>query len=440
MRLRSLSFFITLCLAGSLLAQEPEPSPPDGSEKVTSDAGSPAIVREKTVYVPYGKLDDVFERADRGIFLPYEEFLRLWHAAQPRPPEPGPVKPPADGVIRGGRYSGTVNGSIARFEVDYQIEALKEGWSELPLAFSNVAVESVTLSNPAALFSSEGGSYRLFLPERGKYDARLNFSVRITSSPGKKELEFGIPPVAVSQLSLTIPEEEVRVTVEPQMAATTTVHEGGATKLSAFVGNASSVKIGWTPPASKVTEDGAVIFAEQFIRSYLGERIVRLRSEIRYQVERGEADTFRIETPDQMGLLKVEGENLRVWDLKDDLLTVTLHSPARGAYSLKLDFERILEQTPETLSLPLPVVRDVRRESGWISLSHDPALKIRVSSSTGLSQRDPQEVPENLRSELQTGFRYLAPPPPLGLDVETITPLVRTRTTSVMHLGQEEDT
>ncbi|MCZ6795781.1 MAG: hypothetical protein O7J95_19410 [Planctomycetota bacterium] len=430
---------VSLFLAPGLRAQEEGAGPTVEKPEPTEPTAS-RLVREKTIYVPFAKLDDVFEKEGRGIFLPYEEFLRLWSRTQPAPPVRPPDKPPADAVIRGGRYSGTVNGGIARFEVNYQIEALKDEWSTLPLEFSNVAVESVQLSDPSALFSFEKAGYRLFLPAKGKYEVRLTFSVRVSSSPGKKELSFGIPPVGVSHLTLTIPEEDVRVKVEPEMAAALTSPVEGGTRLSAFVGNASQVKISWTPPAGKVAEGGAVLFAEQYLRGYLGERIVRLQSELRYEVERGEVDTFRVRTPDGMGLLKVEGENLREWEEKDGVLIVQLHSPVKGSYALKLRFERILDQTPDSLTLPLPVALGVRRESGWLALSHDSTLKVRVSSSTGFSQLDPEEVPEELRSQLRAGFRYLAPPPPLGLQVEAITPVVRSQTTSVISLAEEEDT
>ena len=38
--------------------------------------------REQTIYVPYEKLREVFEKPGRGVFLSYEEFQKLWKSAR----------------------------------------------------------------------------------------------------------------------------------------------------------------------------------------------------------------------------------------------------------------------------------------------------------------------------------------------------------------------
>src|SRR5438552_1667893 len=68
--------------------------------------GENVLVRERTVYVPYEKLKETFEKEGRGVFLPYEEFLKLWNAGQPKEKPPEEIKPPADAVIAGGSYVG----------------------------------------------------------------------------------------------------------------------------------------------------------------------------------------------------------------------------------------------------------------------------------------------------------------------------------------------
>ncbi len=40
------------------------------------------VFREQSIYIPYDKLWKVFEKEGRGVFVPYEEFNRLWTAAR----------------------------------------------------------------------------------------------------------------------------------------------------------------------------------------------------------------------------------------------------------------------------------------------------------------------------------------------------------------------
>ena len=47
-----------------------------------ADPDSPALVRERSLYIPYEDLEAVFEEEGRGVFLPYREFLDLWNELQ----------------------------------------------------------------------------------------------------------------------------------------------------------------------------------------------------------------------------------------------------------------------------------------------------------------------------------------------------------------------
>lgn len=420
------------------------PPPSDAATPAASDSAAaketPAPWREKAYYVPYEQLDEVFEKTGRGIFVPYDEFLQLWFEAQRGAPEPETPKPPAGAVIRGGAYRGAVAPGIARFEVSFRVESLVDGWTEVALPLGGVAVEQATLEPADALFVARNASYSLFLPRAGTYTVDLRFSVPVTQEPGRHFLEFGIPRAAISRLELTIPEPEVRVEVKPLLAATQSIPGPGQTQVLAFLGNSDSVRVQWTPPPGRTTDGGAVLSARQSIRTHLGERILRVHSQIDLQVLRGEVDTFRVTLPANTRLLSLDGENIREWNpVGDTAVDVTLHAPVKDDYRLSLACERILEATPESLELPFPRVEGVLRESGWFVLGHDPGLILRTTASRGLSQVDPVEIPKELQSSLGLGFRYLAQPLSLALAIEKIVPEVRGGSTSVVVLGREED-
>jgi len=460
-----LSFAVLLSGAALLLAPGAEAQDRRPQPGAAPAAGAPGVVVEKTVYVPFEKLDAVFEKEGRGIFLPYEEFLKLWTEAQPKPPAPPPNVPPVDAVVRGGVYTGTVEGDTARFAVTLDVESLKRGWSELALGFKGVAVESVELSDARALVaaSTKGDAapgYSIYMPEPGRFQAKLQLSARVTREAGKKSIAFGIPPTAVTRLEVTIPEEDVRVDVLPATAVRKTIAAGTTTQVIAYLGNASEVVLSWMPPAGKSSEGGGVIFAEQQVRAYLDERVLRVSTAVTYQVLRGETDVLRVRAPEGMRLISVKGDNIREWTQEEAVaaagtappvaaapaaeagsgtIVVKLHSPVKTSYQLILSFERILNETPTSLAVPLPRVADVLRESGWVVLGHDSGLNVRVSRSSGLSQADKDEVPAELREALGAGFRYLAHPLVLELEVEKITPVIRSLTTSVVTLGRDED-
>lgn len=402
--------------------------------------GDKVLIRERTVYVPYEKLKETFEKEGRGVFLPYEEFLKLWNAGQPKDKPPEDVKPPSDAVISGGSYVGVAKETAVRFEVTYKIRALGKNWSEVLLPLKNVAVETVSVSDPLAVFAPKGDSYVLILPKPGDYTLTLAFSVRVDSKPGQRKIEFGIPPTAVSRLELSIPEKDLRIEVTPKMAATVATPEGESTKLLAFIGNADQVAVTWMPPVSKVEKGEAIVIATQAIHVELGERILRLDTSINYKIERNEEDSFRIKLPANMRLLSVKGNNVREWTSENGILLVRLHSASKDTYALALRFERVLETTPEKLDVPFPAVVGALREDGFVTLAHEAGLRLRIESSAGFSQIDPRELPDALkRANLLAGFRYLAHPLTLSLKIESVQPQIQSSVTAVSSLGTDED-
>lgn len=416
--------------------EDPQPTPPPNTGGETK-----VIVRERNVYVPYDKLKETFEKEGRGVFLPYEEFLKLWNAGQIKVEKKEDPKPPSEAVISGGSYVGVAKEGAARFEVTYKIRALGKNWSKIALPLKNVAVETVTVSDPLALFAPAGDGYQLLLPKPGEYTLTLAFSVRIDSKPGQRKIEFGIPPTAVSRLELSIPEKDLRVEVLPKLAATVATAEGENTKVLAFVGNASTVEVTWMPPLSKVEKGESLVIASQNMHVELGERMLRLDTTLAFRIERNEEDTFRVKLPTDMRLLSVRGGNIREWNTEAGVLVVRLHSPAKENYALALRFERILEKTPEKLDVPFPSVVGALREDGFITLAHDSALRLRIDTATGLSQTDPRELPEPLRrANLLAGFRYLAHPLALSLSIETLQPQIQSNSAAVAILGLDDDT
>jgi hypothetical protein len=449
--------YVFVGLLPSLLAQETPRAAP-----------GPKPLEEKTIYVPYDKLAEVFEKEGRGIFLPYKEFLELWQRAQPKPPPPPDVPPPAEAVIAGGLYKGQVEEGVARFEVEYRITALKKkGWSTLYLPLKNAAVEDAritaiegegqftkaALSQAAPpekaaaasppLIASRGERYEVYLPEAGSYRVDLKLAVRVDSRPGRRSITFGIPPAAISRLDLLIPEAKAQVEVEPLMAATRIEEKESSTRLLAFVGSAENVTVSWSPPAGQIEKEAALLLAHQDIRAYLGERVLRVATDVEFSILRQEVERIRVVMPQDMEVFSVSSENLREWSVdrqsSPPVLELRLHSGVAKAHRFSLAFERILKETPRTLSVPLPRIEGVLRESGFVALGHDRGLNVRIAQLEGLSQLDLGELPESLRAGAFVGLRYLAQPLRLDLEIEKILPVIHAETVSAIIFDVEED-
>lgn len=58
-----------------------------------------AKLREQSIYLPYEKLWQTFEKEGRGVFLPYDQFTNLWRAALSSIPRLPKLEPPVPALI-----------------------------------------------------------------------------------------------------------------------------------------------------------------------------------------------------------------------------------------------------------------------------------------------------------------------------------------------------
>ncbi|UCC97544.1 MAG: hypothetical protein JSW66_17080, partial [Phycisphaerales bacterium] len=176
------------------------------------------------VYVPYQELMDVFEKEPQGVFLPYKEFQRLWRAAQGRP-EVVP-EAPFEYLTGTARFHGSVKEDIATLRLELTLDILRDGWVEVPLGLSEVAVSEATIleaesTKIAPLLRVSDGEYIFVTKGKGRYVLALDFVRRLETQPGLAVLKFRIPSAAITTLELLIPEENLKVDVQPMLAATT---------------------------------------------------------------------------------------------------------------------------------------------------------------------------------------------------------------------------
>src|SRR5438105_1651634 len=213
---------LLLLAAPAALAQETA-KPPEQS----SSEDKPA--REQTIYIPYAKLRQIFEKEGRGVFVPYDEFQRLWKAAQNAAKKIEDHKPPIAALIAEIESEATVSRDVMTVSAKLQIEVLTEGWHEVSLRLKDAAIRSAKIGdNPARLLYSSDSGYRLLLEKKGKQSEKielvLEYSKAFTKQPGTNSVEFDAPQAPVNRWQIRISEPGVKVNVQPNISAT----DGGA--------------------------------------------------------------------------------------------------------------------------------------------------------------------------------------------------------------------
>jgi len=128
-------------------APAPEPKGDEGEEGDEGADGAEGEAKPKLhkLYVPFKDLKDVFEKEGEGVFMPYDQFRKLWDRAYRVMPDKS--TPPVAAAVRSAKYTGVASGEMIRFEAEVDVEVLAKGWQRVPLNFRGIGVEEATIDD-----------------------------------------------------------------------------------------------------------------------------------------------------------------------------------------------------------------------------------------------------------------------------------------------------
>ena len=408
------------------------------ADPTPTPGGTPATV-ERTIYTPYEKLEQVFEKEDRGVFLPYREFLDLWNKLN-LPADLKKNHPPVDGVLASARYTGRIEGDAAIFDALLQFDVLKEGWSKIPLGKADLNIAEVKpgpgspASAVAPLLHPMADGYEAIFPTKGSYPVALTLLGKVTRDAGRATLALRLPRTAASQFELTIPETGLDFTITPA-SAYTTKEENGVTRLAAFFGATQEASISWRKRAAETTLP-ALVFAESTLETTVSPGALRTVAAIDFRLLRAPVGAFEILVPAGQQVLGVEGTGLRDWNLAPaapdgrQRIVVNLATPARDQYKLRVTLEAPVAKLPAKLTVPTVEIARAEGQSGTVAVSTDPALAVNVTPREGVTQRSfsdtkhaadtPPDAPAPV--EFLGAYRFLRLPYGIDLDVRAAEP------------------
>jgi hypothetical protein len=411
---------------------------PAAAPGAVSAPAAPPPVREESIYIPYTKLREVFEKEGRGVFLPYEKFQALWQAARDKTAPPAELKPPVDALITEVENKATVSKDVLKVSAVARIEVLKEGWVEVPLRLGDVALTQATLDDqPARIVADAAGGYRLLIEKKGKqpqqFTLKLEFAKAYTKAPGQNSVSIDTPQAPVSKWEVRIPEAGVKVNIQPLLAATEVPPAAGAkadeTVILAFVGATPTVRIDWTPKAEGAKGLDALASAkvEQEVR--IDEGVTRTRARLAYEISRAELVRLEIEVPADQKVVNVFDANVREWSVAPagttQKISAQLFEPAKQTQNLVVELEKFGGDQVADIAAPVVRALGVGRQQGVVVVQVASGLRAEAARQAGLSQLDAGDLPPSMaKGKWDFSYRYAALPFDLALRVEKVQPRI----------------
>ena len=99
----------------------------------------------------------------------------------------------------------------------------------------------------------------------------------------------------------------------------------------------------------RAAEIVATVFVQNTALVTIGGGVMNTRATLDYQISQGELKQVRVQMPAGQRLLRVEGDAIRSWEIKDAVLVVDLLKGVSPAWKLTVETEKVLEKLPATV-------------------------------------------------------------------------------------------
>ena len=357
-------------------------------------------------------------------------------------------------------YSGTVNDRVALLDATLQISAATAG-EVVPLFGDDVVVQQFTVKNGSAGLVRAGNNIAVQLNHRGNVTLQIKMLVKIAGDVTKRRLTFGIPPALSSQVALALGESQADVDF-PTAISFKRILDKDKTRVEAVIGPGDRIELLWTPRVKLAAEVAATVFCRNAALVTFGGGVVNVRATLDYQITQGELRQARVQLPARQRLLRVEGKEIRTWEIKNaplappgrgvggpavagpgegQILVVDLLKGVSSSWKLTIEIEAALEALPASEPVAVPRALDVKRETGLVALQGTEELGLSVESASGLERVDAEEFKRadaDKTGKLFSAFRFSNPGFDLRVRAEIVQPEIEAVARNNFRLSAEQ--
>ena len=355
-----------------------------------------------------------------------------------------PVAAPTNALsLLSAAYTGQIGDKVAQFTATLHFAAA--GSNQTANLFGeDVALQDFSVKSGDAKLLRENGKTVLLLPGLGEATVELKFAVKLAGDVTKRSLSFGLPSALASSLTAQLDEPDADVEF-PSAVSFSHTNAGAQTRIEAMVGSSDKVELLWTSRVKRAAEVAATMFVENHTLVTFNGGAISLLAKLDYQITQGELRQLKVALPPGHRLLRVEGESIRTWELKEDsnqtVLYVELLKGVSPSYSLQLETEKALDALPASVAVTAPRALDVKRENGLIAVDNGEEIALAVETDRDLQRVDKSEfrtssaaAPANLFS----AWRFLNPDFGLTVRASAVQPEIEASVVNNVRLGQEQ--
>ena len=396
--------------------------PPPKPVKVPADA----------IILPYDPASKTGIQEAGRLLVPYDKYVELWNLAYPDKPI-GAKPPPAPYALAGAAFRATLRGDeFLLVEGTLDVDVYADDYVAVPLPLeggvlakadldgrpARLSVADVDPSAPQSKDAKEPPKRSfvvLYVSGKGRHRLDVAVRMRLSRRGGWRVTEGRVPAAPATALTLTVPDAgtEVRLGGVSDRAVYETKAAGEAIRTA--LGADGSVGVQWRPKVAEGQLDQTLTADSQAVLD-VQEDSLRLVWSLHLEFRHGERDFFTVEVPAGYAVEKVEGTNVRGWELKDAAgrreVTVTLLKRAKGSEDFTVSIWQQAGQGAapfggQPFEVPVIGVTGAQRHTGRLVIRRSPLLDLRTVGTTGVRRDD---LPAETKKKPQAGAAEVESP------------------------------
>jgi len=418
-----------VCTPGA--AQQPAPKTGPYVIQVVEPL-EPVKVPEDVVIVPYDPDSKTGIQDARQIMVPYAKYVELWNLAYPDK-RLETKAPPAPFALASGSYTTTLEGEeFLLVEGHLEIDVFTDQFVAIPLGLEGgVLARAVLDGQPARLSVVQPDApppqrqqqqaappaqqpappgppaalVTVHASGKGRHRLELAVRLRLDRRGGWRVVEGVLPAAPATALTIGVPQgqTEVRLSQVPDRRSYELDRPGQ--KIETALAPQGAVGIQWRPKVGEAQVD-RTLTAQSDATLDVQEDGLRLVWQTTMEFRRGQRETFRFHVPADYLVEKVEGTNVRGWEIrreeKQQTVDVTLLKAAKDNERITLRLwraGRVGEGPLAEFDSPQVSVADAALESGLLTVRRSPLLDVRTLGHRGVTRTEVASKPASPGSE-----------------------------------------
>jgi len=401
----------------------------------------PVKVPADAIILPYDPESETGIRDADQLLVPYAKYVELWNLAYPDQ-KIQVEKPPAQYALAGASYTTRLEGDEyllveGRLEIDMYTEepaAVPLGLTggvlaraELDGKPARLSVPQVVAPNaqgqpaqqqpqqqaqgatgvPPVLGGHHGQDARatrpvvvLHVSGKGRHRLDLAVRVRLERRGGWRVAEGVLPAAPASSLSITVPQPETDVRLDKVVDRPSYETQEADERIETSLGPGGAVSIQWRAKVAEGQIDRTLTARTSAVLD-VQEDGLRLVWQLDLEFRRSQREVFSVQVPEEYLVERVEGTNVRGWEVRRDAgrqtVEVSLLNAAVESERFTMHLWRggaVGQGDLTQFDTPLVTVPDAALHTGRLVIRRSPLLDLRTVGKAGVMRTDLSDAPD----------------------------------------------